>query len=334
MKGIYKRGNTYWFKCQILGVSINKTCHTDNLELAQKYAEKLRNDTYNSIMYPDKHKESSQKLLLLSESLQQCFNQKWQRNKSGIQSYNQMLQVIKIIGDKPMHSINTHTVRTLTQTLCKESLSASTVNRYLAALRTVMHHAQAVDDTLKLPRFELQKESANRIITYSKEQETAIVSWFIQNNCQEMADLVVTLIDTGLRLSEATGINQIDTDGKMISEYKNGKITSWINKGGKARTILTTKRVSDILSRYPKGFRLDKRASEYYWDKCRKALGLEEGSVIHCLRHTCATRLLAGGMSLRDVQEWLGHASVTTTQRYLHCVPGAKKRGIEILEAA
>ena len=52
----------------------------------------------------------------------------------------------------------------------------------------------------------------------------------------------------------------------------------------------------------------------------RKA-GLHKRVTAHTLRHSFATNLLAGGASITQVQELLGHNSVETTQVYLHCVP-------------
>lgn len=141
-------------------------------------------------------------------------------------------------------------------------------------------------------------------------------------------DLAVLLLlyGCGLRISEALGLARHDMPAA-------GNALRITGKGGKTRLVpvlpVVIDAVADYLATCPwpiakagalfvgaKGGPLNPRLIQRSLQRLRLQLGLPETATPHALRHSFATHLLAGGGDLRAIQELLGHASLSTTQRY------------------
>ena len=137
---------------------------------------------------------------------------------------------------------------------------------------------------------------------------------------------VMTLLyGCGLRISEALGLDR--------KQAPTGDVMTITGKGNKQRLVpilpIVRRAIGDYLRLCPfvlspedplfvgvKGKRLGPRIIQGRMQTLRSALGLPDTATPHALRHSFATHLLAGGGDLRTIQELLGHASLSTTQRY------------------
>lgn len=139
--------------------------------------------------------------------------------------------------------------------------------------------------------------------------------------------VLMLLYGAGLRISEALGLSR-----------KDAPLGEWLNiigKGGKMRDVpvlrAASEAVNDYLGECPfdggpdaalfissRGKPLGARAVQRLLEGLRFELDLPAHVTPHSLRHAFATHLLSNGGDLRAIQELLGHASLSTTQRYTH----------------
>jgi integrase/recombinase XerC len=136
-----------------------------------------------------------------------------------------------------------------------------------------------------------------------------------------------TLYSTGIRASELIGMNHDDIDhhDRLIRIRGKGRKERVVPVGQKALDAISayvrSKRTSVELSAVfsgPSGKRLTARTVQRILENYRKKLGLAQKASPHTLRHSFATHMLESGADLRAIQELLGHASLSTTQRYTH----------------
>jgi len=68
------------------------------------------------------------------------------------------------------------------------------------------------------------------------------------------------------------------------------------------------------------------------WRPAVAASGIDFDVRVHDLRHAHASWLLAGGSDLKSVMDRMGHAQITTTQKYLHTLPDADTKNLTALQ--
>ena len=137
--------------------------------------------------------------------------------------------------------------------------------------------------------------------------------------------ILTILYGCGLRISEALALN--------VGDINHNDFLKIHGKGNKERIVPILPIVKDKIDAYTnacpynfkhgealflgaRGERLSPRIVQRTLEKIRHSLGLPDNLTPHALRHSFATHLLAEGINLRSIQELLGHASLSTTQRY------------------
>ncbi|MGH6933979.1 MAG: tyrosine-type recombinase/integrase, partial [Dongiaceae bacterium] len=142
--------------------------------------------------------------------------------------------------------------------------------------------------------------------------------------------ILALLYGCGLRISEALSLTRGDAPRPGGGEIQSLTITG---KGRKQRIVPLLPEVAEAVANYiaacpiagepgdplflgARGGPLSPRQIQLQLQRLRPRLGLPESATPHALRHSFATHLLAGGGDLRTIQELLGHASLSTTQRY------------------
>ena len=206
----------------------------------------------------------------------------------------------------------------------------SSIGRKLAAIRSFFRFL--------LRRGTLARNPAELIATPKKEQRlpfhldidqtTSLMEAPGDGQKYALRDRAILelLYSSGLRVSELTGLNigELDLAGGMVRVS---------GKGGKERIVPVGSRALAAVGEYleerdsaargplflnTRGGRINRRSVARIVDAHVLRIAAFKRISPHTLRHTFATHMLEGGADLRAIQELLGHASLSTTQKYTH----------------
>jgi integrase/recombinase XerC len=239
---------------------------------------------------------------------------------------------LELFFDSVPESCDVDDIRAYLASLMKRGNARSTASRRLASLRSFfrfLHRegymnrnpAKLVSSprlAKKLPRF-LSVDEVFSLVQkpggdgFLPARDTAIM---------ELA------YSSGLRVSELEGVSMADISMEegLLRVRGKGKKERMVPVGGKALEALRAY-LQERNRRYPgeqafflsrRGRRLTSRSIRRIVQKYSRMLALSGRVTPHTLRHTFATHLLHSGADLRVIQELLGHASLSTTQKYTH----------------
>ena len=237
-------------------------------------------------------------------------------------------------GLKDLRSLRTADFRAWLAARASDGLSRTSVARSLSVVRgffrwlarrgLVENAALTTLRTPKVPRSVPKALAADEAIeTLELAKDLAAKPWTGKRD----AAILALLYGCGLRIGEALSLTRAEAPRPGQEELR---VTG---KGNKERAVPllpgVIEAVQDYLAACPfalepadplfvgaRGKALGARRVQETVAALRAALGLPATATPHALRHSFATHLLAGGADLRAIQELLGHASLSTTQRY------------------
>jgi site-specific recombinase XerD len=204
--------------------------------------------------------------------------------------------------------------------ITQEKAAFSTCNQKLAAIKFFYRHVLGQKDfSLHIPA----KRSGRLPEPFSRGEIAKILH---DTRDLKHRALLMTAYGGGLRVSELVHLRPQDIHSqRMLIRVNQGK-------GRRDRYTLLSQRLLEELRTYWRAYRpqhwlfpgrdvtrpLPAQTAEKIFRQAKERAGIQHGHGIHSLRHSFATHLMEAGVPLPVIQRLMGHASLTTTAKYLH----------------
>jgi integrase len=245
-------------------------------------------------------------------------------------------QIVPALGDRRLEDVTTREIDAWIATMA--AVKPSSRRKALVLLHGIFQRARKVYGLATNPVTDVEKPPLTRsgdIDVFSPEEIDALVR---AADSGPDAAIYLTAAFTGLRMGELLALHWRDVDfaGEAIrvrGSYSQGHLTT--PKSGKIRSVPLAPDVADTLTQLAErdlftgeddlvfpgeaGDYLDGSALRRRYTAALGRAGLRRLR-FHDLRHTFGTRMIAHA-DIRRVQEWMGHADIQTTMKYLHYVP-------------
>jgi len=232
-------------------------------------------------------------------------------------------------GDKLLSQYTLEDVERFKNYCLVKKKSATTVNMYYRAMKSVFQCAVNNEYLLKNPfRHSQQVKQAERKISFMQKADIEKLLSVVKN--ETLKDLYLVACLTGLRLSEIVNLKwyQVDFQASVIQVVND---ETFQTKTGRNRVVPMHNLVISVLQKRKQigEYVFNKGAYKYeasyvsrYFKRCVKDAKLNTELHFHSTRHSAASLLCASGVSIFEIQKILGHSSVNlTANTYSHLLP-------------
>jgi len=262
------------------------------------------------------------------------YKRSWQLDEKMIANH-----LLPVWGQAKLSEIAREDIQQFLSDLLAAGYKPGSANRLMALVKYIFSMAEKWEVIDKSPARGISKVADNsskeRFLT--GEETERLLAALKQSKSPVLRDMIEFLILTGARKSEAIHARW---------ENVNLETCMWtvpISKSGKPRYIPLSRAAVQVLIRrktngsayvFPNP-KTGKPLKHFYgsWHRIRTLAGLQDVR-IHDLRHNFASLLVNHGRSLYEVQKLLGHADISTTQRYAHLSQDTLKDATEIVSAS
>jgi len=331
---LYQRGDVWW--CDVRGadgkrvrISTGQTDEALALQAAAQLAER----------------HSMPAVQTLHGALERTYKLHWARMRCATVMRNVVNLLQRQLGPLHLHEVTFPRLELYCAQAMDGGIKPATVNRRMSAIGKALKDAVNRGELAVRPNLPHYTEDNQKERYLSAEEERGILEYMAtqakieaitlpagrHSTWQYMHDLVVFLLDTGFRFSEAftftlTADGCADlTSGKTKSARRRVPLTPRALKAAKAMLAsFEHQKLKHLLGKKP-------------WDWCAhrfgratKAAGCPDVS-LHTLRHTCASRLVQKGVAIYVVSKYLGHSSVRVTERYAKLNTGQLRDAMKAL---
>ena len=231
----------------------------------------------------------------------------------------------------PPRDVDHLLIRAFLARLHRDGLKPVSAARKLATLRTFFRYLCREGVLTRNPaRSLLSPRLEKRVPTHLDERDVALLVEMPGDGDAAVRGRAILelLYATGIRCAELVGLDlsEVDRAGRMVRVLGKGRKERIVPFGARAGAALEAylpvrgqaRPRTDALFVNARGTRLTDRSVRLLVAKRVKSVALARRVSPHTLRHSFATHLLERGADLRAIQELLGHASLSTTQRYTH----------------